>query len=78
MATAFSIVGIGLLTRHWPGRAEAINWCLLMMFGFPWGTLMSAFFIAILVGKKRDFIYPKEYKEVVNKNTRIPFPRFTL
>lgn len=65
--------GVGLRRLQNPARVIAIIFSILGLIGFPIGTLISAYFLYLLVGKKGQVVFSDEYREVVRKTPHIKY-----
>lgn len=57
-------VGTGLRALRPPARTVAIIFSAIGLLGFPIGTLISAYFLYLLLSKKGEFVFSPEYAQV--------------
>lgn len=57
-------LGTGLRALHPPARTVAIIFSAIGLLGFPIGTLISAYFLYLLLSKKGEFVFSPEYAQV--------------
>lgn len=66
-------VALGLRKLKRRSRIPAIILSAIGLLGFPIGTLISAYFLYLLCGKKGKMVFSQEYAQIIEKTPQIRY-----